>query len=64
MLIGGTVNTETNVSIKHKPVKNTNWWEAADQLAIYNHGREVETLNYCVTSPVGGQVGIEPVILD
>ena len=32
---------ETNITTKHKRLKNPNWWKA-DQLAIYKHDRGVE----------------------
>ena len=31
------------LQVQHELVKNPNWWEAADQLAIYNRGRRIET---------------------
>ena len=42
---------------QNKLVKNSNWWEAADQLAIYKPGPGIETRNYRVTNPVGVQGG-------
>ena len=52
MQIGGTANTEKKVfEIQHKLAKNPNWWETADQLAIYKRGRGIETRDYRVINP-------------
>ena len=57
MPIRGAVNKEQTVKIGHKVVKNPNWWEAADQLAIYKRGRGVETRDCRVINLARGQVG-------
>ena len=48
-------NTQNILQIQHKHVKNLNWWEAADQMAIYKRGQRTETQDYCVTNPVSDQ---------
>jgi len=40
----------TNVSTKYDRLKNPNWREA-DQLAIYKHDQEVETMAYREATP-------------